>query len=70
MDSAIIMPQLSVIWLEMDSYETLKDTKAKIKTNLLEVDGPDKEPSPSYTSLIIIDEEKDDLDVLMDEGNW
>lgn len=36
----------------------------------LEVDGPIPEPTPSSPSLIVIDDEKDDLDVLGDERNW
>lgn len=64
------MPPVSVPWLQLDSYETVEDYKMNSTVYLIQVDEQNEEPSPSSPFLIIIDDGKAVIEVLMGDGNW
>lgn len=70
MDSAMTVPPVSVPWLKLDSYETVESSKAKITASFLGDDELNDDPTPSSSSLMVIDSKNYNLEVLMDEGIW
>lgn len=64
------VPFGSVSWLRLDSYETEEESNTIITAYLLEVYELNGKPSLSSSYLTITDDYNNDLDVLMDEGNW
>lgn len=61
---------ISVRWLQIDSYRNWEVAKVISTAYSIEIDGPVEEPSSSSPTFIIIDSEKDDLEVLVNDENW
>lgn len=56
MDSAMTLPPVSVSLLQLDSFKTVEDARKNITASFLEADWPNYEPTPSFPSLIFIDD--------------